>query len=85
MFNANVSEALRISAWGSDYHLFAMALLLNRPIFVYNTHHNCDLDEITTVQQLAQIFLSFDRRSRAHCSGTACAVPVCRECIGVGR
>ena len=35
--NANtlIVHALRIGTWGSDFHLFPLSLLLDRPIFMY--------------------------------------------------
>ena len=30
-FNTYLSKALQYGVWGSDYHLFALSLLLNRP------------------------------------------------------
>ena len=40
IFNTCLAKALRVGAWGSDSHLFALCLLLNRPIFHYNTFYD---------------------------------------------
>ena len=37
--NALIVEAITIRTWSSDYHLFALSLLLDRPIFVYNSFY----------------------------------------------
>ena len=39
-FNTCLAKALKVGARGSDYHLFALSLLLNRPIFQYNTFYD---------------------------------------------
>ena len=62
-FNTCLSKDLQIGVWGSDYHLFALSLLLNRPIFQYNTfydpmrnHGDLRLGNVTDVHEFAQRF-----------------------------
>ena len=37
MYERALLEALQVGVWGSDYQLFPFSLLMNRPIFKYNT------------------------------------------------
>ena len=37
MYETALLEALQVGVWGSDYQLFPFSLLMNRPIFQYNT------------------------------------------------
>ena len=36
-FNDTLKQADSIDQWGTDYHLFALSMLLDRPIFHYMT------------------------------------------------
>ena len=70
-FNTCLAKALRIGAWGSDYHLFALSLLLNRPIFHYNTfydpmrnHGDLCLRNVTDVHEFAQKFKDYHVETR---------------------
>ena len=65
-FNTCIAKALRVGVWGSDYHLLALSLLLDRPIFQYNTFYdqmrNCGdlcLKNVTDVHEFAQKFRDF--------------------------
>ena len=42
-------EALQVGAWGTDYQLFPSSLLMNRPIFQYNTFIHSDISGMVTV------------------------------------
>lgn len=64
--NASLHEAVNASEWGTDHHLFALSLLLDRPIFHYNSSTNIQFTGVTTPQQFAQSFLSFDPETRYH-------------------
>ena len=74
--NANtlIVHALRIGSWGSDFHLFPLSLLLNRPIFMYVFFSSTDEDGVRTmmladidnVSAFAQKFLAFARGTRQH-------------------
>ena len=35
-FETALFKAVRVSDWGTDYHIFALSMLLNRPIFQYS-------------------------------------------------
>ena len=37
MCESALVEALQVGVWGSDYQLFPFSLLMNRPVFQYNT------------------------------------------------
>ena len=66
-FNTCLAKALKVGAWGTDRHLFALSLLLDRPIFQYNTFYDpmrsggdlC-LKNVTDVHEFAQKFKDFD-------------------------
>ena len=67
IFNTCLAKALKIGAWSTDYHLFALSLLLDRPIFQYNTfydpmrsHGNLCLKNVINVHEFAQKFRDFD-------------------------
>ena len=40
--NTLLLQALRVGTWGCDQHLFLLSLLLNRPIFIFNTFYITD-------------------------------------------
>lgn len=65
-FNSAVIEAVNVNVWGTDYHLFVLCLLMDRPIFHYNTDNNCPLPTTDSVEQFAQRFLSFEIGTRIH-------------------
>ena len=64
----SIKEAVDIRKWGTDYQIFALSHLLNRPILNYNTQTN--LDEtflgVCTVEQFAECFNSFEIDTRSH-------------------
>lgn len=70
-FNTCIAKALRVGVWGSDYHLFALSLLLDRSIFQYNTFYDqmrnrgdlC-LKNITDVHEFAQKLKDFHFKIR---------------------
>ena len=76
MYERALLEALEVGVWGSDYQLFPFSLLMNRPIFQYNTFFISDTSDsgITTlslsdaidVTDLAQRFMSYDTSTRCH-------------------
>ena len=49
--NANtlIVHALRIGTWGSDFHMFPLSLLLDRPIFMYVYFSSSDEDGVRTI------------------------------------
>ena len=74
-----VIKALHDGTWGLNYHLFTLSLLLDRPIFQFNTFETCAitsqqglcLADTTDVSHFAQRFLSYDcdtRRYILYCS-----------------
>ena len=68
LFNSTLREAVTISAWGTDYHLFVLSLLLNRPIIFYQASQpHPNLPNTLTVEQFAQRFLSHVSGTRQHC------------------
>ena len=74
--NANtlIVHALRIGSWGSDFHLFPLSFLLDRPIFMYVFFSSTDEDGVRTmmladidnVHVFAQKFLAFASGTRQH-------------------
>ena len=73
IFNTCLAKALRVGAWGSDFHLFALSLLLNRPIFQFITfydrvrnHADLCLSNVTDVHEFAQKFRDYDLQVRGH-------------------
>ncbi len=64
LFNTAITTAVNVNLWGTDHQLFALCLLLDRPIFHYNTGPHVTV--ANTVQQLAQEFLSFELATRVH-------------------
>ena len=71
--NGMYSRDLHIS-WGTDDHLFVMSLVLNRPIFLFNTFYFTDSDtnEVTSmsgatdISSLIQHFSFHDVGTRTH-------------------
>ena len=68
-------EALQLDVWGTDYQLFPFSLLMNRPIFQYNTFLTASntsgivtlsLFDARDVTDLAHRFLAFDPSTRSH-------------------
>ena len=65
--NTLIVEALRVGSWGSDFHLFPLSFLLNRPIFTYCSFYTVDehrvqtlnLADCSNVHVFAQRFLAF--------------------------
>ena len=75
MYERSLVEALQIDVWGTDYQLFPLSLLMNRPIFHYNTFFTvCDitgamilsLSNARDVTDLAQQFRAFNPSTRCH-------------------
>ena len=75
MYEAALLEAVQAYVWGTDYQLFPFSLLMNRPIFHYNTFFTVsDLPGIMTltlsdardVADLAHRFLAFHPSTRCH-------------------
>ena len=67
-FKASLYEAVHVGEWGTDHHLFALSLLLDRPIFHFNTDTICAMHflGVTNPQQFAHSFLSYDSETRYH-------------------
>ena len=65
-FNTAVRKAVQVFSWGTDYHLFVLSLLLDRPIFQYNTDPTSGLPVNDTIQQFAQRFLSYEVGTRGN-------------------
>ena len=68
-------EAVQVDVWGTDYQLFPFSLLMNRPIFHYNTFFTVSdllgimtltLSDAQNVADLAHRFLAFDPSTRCH-------------------
>ena len=71
--NTLIVEAITIGAWGSDYHMFALSFLLDRPVFVYNSFYLSDegvrsltLADTRDVAEFARRFRTFDPGTRRH-------------------
>ena len=65
-FNTAVIQAVTVPNWGTDCHLFALSVLLGRPIFQYTTDPNHASCDATTVEQFAQMFLSRQSLTTRH-------------------
>ena len=73
-FNQTLVEALRVHVWGTDYHLFAFSLLMNKPVFQYNTFYIVSenstmmfsLPDTRDCVHLAQRFQVYDPATRHH-------------------
>ena len=66
-------KAIHLGVWGTDLHLFSLSLLLNRPIFSYNTFYIIrqsvrilNLPDTADPHHLAQRFSSRDQGTRGH-------------------
>ena len=75
MYHRALLEALQVGVWGTDSQLFPLSLLMNRPIFHYNTFFvlsdisgimTLSLSDARDVTDLAQRFLDFDPSTRCH-------------------
>ena len=72
--NTLIIHALHIGTWGSDFHLFPLSLLLDRPIFTYVYFYCTDarcvktlmLADIDNIHVFAQRFLAFASGTRQH-------------------
>ena len=66
-------KAIHLGVWGTDLHLFSLSLLLNRPIFSYNTFYIIrqsvrilNLPDTNDPHHLVQRFSSRDQGTRGH-------------------
>ena len=75
MYERALREALHVGVWGTDYQLFPLSLLMNRPIFQFNTFYTVsDLSGVATlnlsdardITDIRQRFLSFHPATRCH-------------------
>ena len=75
MYSRDLHISLRNGAWGTDDHLFVMSLVLNRPIFLFNTFYFTDSDtnevtlslsSATDISSLIQHFSFHDVGTRTH-------------------
>jgi hypothetical protein len=74
MYQRALLEGLQVGVWGTDYQLFPFSLLMNRPVFQYNTFFISDTSGKTTltlsdardVMDLAQRFRAYEPSSRCH-------------------
>lgn len=72
-FHTIIDEAIHPTVWGSDYHLFTAALLLDRPIIQYNSFYETrnhirtlTMADTTNIQQFTQRFSCYDPDTRTH-------------------
>ena len=74
MYHRTLVEALQVGMWGTDSQLFPLSLLMNRPIFRYNTFFvvsdtsgmTISVSNARDVADLARRFLAFDPDTRGH-------------------
>ena len=75
MYDRALAEALQVGVWGTDSQFFPLSLLMNRPIFQYNTFYvvsdmsgviTLNLSDARDITDLAQRFLAFDPGTRCH-------------------
>ena len=71
--NTLIVSALQIGSWGSDFQLFLLSFLLDRPVFVYFTFYVSDsgvrsltLPDCRDVSEFARRFLDYDASTRRH-------------------
>ena len=72
--NTLIVHALHVGTWGSDFHLFPLSLLLDRPIFMYVYFYTTNEDHVRTlmladidsIHVFAQTFLAFASGTRQH-------------------
>lgn len=71
--NTLLVSALTMGSWGSDFHLFLLSILLNRPIFIYFNFYNhtegvtlLSLADCRDVNEFAARFLAFHSNTRRH-------------------
>ena len=71
--NTLIVQAITIRSWGSDYHMFALSLLLDRPILVYCSFYLNDegvlsltMGDTRDVADFACRFLAFRPETRRH-------------------
>ena len=83
--NTLIVHALRIGTWGSDFHLFPLSLLLDRPIFTYVYFYTTGEDRVRTlmladidnVHLFAQKFLRLLQAQDNTYSGTVVHIEPC--------
>ena len=75
MYHRTLVEALLVGVWGTDSQLFPLSLLMNRPIFHYNTFFvvsdtsgimTLSVSNARDVADLARQFQAFDPDTRGH-------------------
>ena len=73
MLTDTVHKAIHVGVWGTDLHLFPLSLLLNRPIFSYNTFYittqsvrTLNLSDTVDPHHLARRFSSRDQGTTEH-------------------
>ncbi len=75
MYHRALLEALQIGVWGTDSQLFPLSLLMNRPIFQYNTFFivsdiygimRLSVCNARDIADLTQRFLASDPDTRCH-------------------
>ena len=75
MYSRDLRIAVTNGEWGTDDHLFVMSLVLDRPIFLFNTFYFTDSDtnqvtlslsDVTDINSLVQRFSSHDVGTRTH-------------------
>ena len=75
MYSRDLHIAVTNGAWGTDDHLFVMSLVLNRPIFLFNTFYFTDSDtnqvtlslsDVSDISSLIHHFNVHDLGTRTH-------------------
>ena len=71
MLIETMHKAIHLGVWGTDLHLFSLSLLLNRPIFSYNTFYRTrqsilSLSDTIDPHHLVQRFSSRDQGTSGH-------------------
>ena len=75
MYERALADALQVNLWGSDYQLFPFSLLINRPMFHYNTFFTVSEtsgmmiltpSDTRDAAHLLQQFLAFHPDTRCH-------------------
>ena len=81
MYSRDLFIAVRSGEWGTDDHLFVMSLLLNRPVFLFNTFYFTDSDtsEVTLSLSDATDISSLIQHFSFHAVGTKTHTLYCSD------
>ena len=91
MYTQALREAVTLGAWGSDHHLFALSLVLGRPIFMFHSfyetpsgssHRQLQLANTRDVHHLSERFSAREPPTRVHV--LTCSNSIAATLLGFG-